>query len=1270
MSRKKLWRPTLFSALGAGFKSDDTVNDGIHLRWNFDSRLGLPFEKGNTTKGNFKVFVMNQPEKSINNVDLFKGNRKAYRIESADLFNINPNSNAQSTIFPFNNKIYFIKRTQHEHVALDWHYKNVSKYINALNALQLQPTSPFLKYMDGIMDGFRPFYFPTKSEWEIAEVCAVDIDFTENPDQDTFNPRSTHRTHRRPRKKFTMQQFKNMNAKNATKLAGDLSKFANITNHSIIKNAVSNFKIKDVKRVNAIKKPKINAISATINSTIIGNFNRNFNIGDHLIANAFKNDVYVRVKAWNRDDQLIDQDWIGKRASNNFAFRGRFGSIPNATVGKLKKRIKLRGAGIEYITFEFVPNKPIYYPKFFKYVFCEDYCRSTKIWSSNTNFETRFNANTNFHTSNRVKNEHYAPFKDNFNWAELSHNLRQHFINDPHVTNMLSKNNTYDTYMYKAQYDAPDAEIDTEDTIKLPMLPSLISASVDPAFANILGLYMYINQLQQDGRDFKVEGDFPFFSDENIAIMDEKLAQLLTNNPSNSILKGLKFTLQDITLCGLILGPRINKKPAPPITAPLDSEAKAIDLPNQNNPKVYDLFGDAQIKIPFSTNEIKPYRRIIAVALDKSLNNSPFENIIEAEEDNLTALDGFSILPGVYMPRTKNGVLTNPMEIDDYFSMPAIDDNTLQYQARGFDIFGRPSKAAQGKVHKLPLPCKAPQGPANLSGQIVTKGDALHFEVIFSLLDGTLPLTATKTNAELWLHDLPVSTEPPHSVTWAGNKTSKLFSINYDNTGSRLNINTITSHCSQLSWSGNTLNRNNANSNLCNTAFSNATPVLTEINPPSFPLGDTGFRTYKLSWQIASKSALTPGIHQWACRIRVKGICVKTGKEVFSVEPVVTATTNITPPPPPVQQPPLTNIPESTYPDHKGDAYYPIDLNDFIAPGDRPSKPLVRLYTITIDKLFNDVSTIVNGEALLNETQFLNAAKSSKLPFKLINTNPIRYDANNRFVEVKVPGNIEAYHVVGVIGCNAYLEELSWSQTGIVLFKTPALVSIPPLEFVYADPFIETNSSKIALQFAVNFPSALADANKPPRLQLFRKNNTLGDSRHRFVDSVEGQINAKHTPDNPSFNFDYIDDEIVALNRYEYEAHLLIFSEKHGHYIKSQVPVTCTAIGEIARNLSFSDSIDEPLVVLAPDKTTITFEFDAGEYDFSLTKTLNDGTQQRHTGKIRQSTLTFKSFKAKLLVNARYTLIFEDPDTNTGTYTLRVSYGQLFTWTKKIEMTP
>lgn len=1257
MSRKKLWRPALFSALGAGFKSDDTVHDGIHLRWNFDSRLGLPYQKSDTKKGNFKVYAMAQNEKSINNVDLFEANTKAFLINSANLFNLN--HNAQTTLLPIDNKVYFIKNTQQDHVALDWHYNNLSNYIKALAFYRPKRDNRFFKYMNNVMKAFSPFYVPTKPEWEIGEVCAIDIAFSRKPVKDNATTPV--------RQLFTMQQFNSMNKANATKLAGDLSKFANITNHNVIKNVVSNYSIDKLSSIKSttvkpltLIKPKITDVNLT--SSILSHVNPN------IITLRYKNDVYARVKAWNSNDQVIDEDWIGTYAKKPLVFNSPFGNTSSSNAGKLKTKVKLRAVGIEYITLEFVKNKPLLYPTTFKYVFCEDYCRSIKLWKTTKELEENiFNANSEYHSESIVKSKHYAPFKKGFDWSNLSNSLKKHFINDPHVNAMLNESDTYKTYMYRAKYDAPDVDLESKDSVNLPLLPALMSASIDPAFANILGLYKFIKDLDYDGRDFKIEADFPFFTKENIEKMDKNLGDLISNN-SSSVLKELQTVLHDIKLCGLILAPRITKKPSPPITSPLNSKITCIDLPNQENANAYDLFGDAEIKIPFKALDIKPYQKIIAVALEKSTNKSNFKNVIDSDEKTVSALDGFSILPGVYLPKTEEGRLINPMEINDYFSLPSSNDNLVQYQGIGFDIFGRPSNTSLGAEHELQLPCKPPQQPANISGQIVTNGDNLLFEINFSLFDGKLPLIAAKDMVELWIHELPMSNNTPERTQWTGNKASKKIMINYDSQGQILNLNTLASTCSNLKWTANKLQRTNTSTAVCNTTFSNATPSVSEIHTASFDHQETGFLTYRLTWKVANKSSLSPGTHQWACRIRVKGLCPKSGETLFSNEPVVAASTNITPPPPPVLQPIIAEIPESTFADNKGHAYFSVDLNDFIPPGDRAAAPLVKLYKLTLDKLYPNIETIVNEDTLLDQTDFLNQAKRSKLPFKLITTDPIRYNEENRFVEVQIPGELETYHVLGVIGCNPFLEEEPWTQSGIIIFKTPKPLQIPELKFVFSDPFTTSGNSQIALQYSIKFINNIL-ISQPPKIQLFRKNKTLGDNQNTFIDIILGELIPSENPSEYIYNFNYLDENLTGQNRYVYEAHLLVFSPKHGHYIKSDLPASCKIISKMEKIPDLAGKIDEPLIQIVDEKMEVTFEFDSGEFDFSLTKVSVNGTRHRYTGKIRNSTLFFDHFEAVLEGTNRFTLIFKDPDISKGTYTIRLSYGQLFTWTKKIETT-
>ncbi len=1275
MNIKKLWRPALFSALGAGFKDDGTVRDGIHLRWNFEPRLGLPFELRRKRKGNFKVFYMNQSVKSIKNIDLFEADRNLYQINFGDLFNLNDNpSGLGGKLLPANNRIYFTKESTPDHVAVDWHIKNSLKYIKALSSMHTAKEKKIIPYIEKVMDGYRPNFVPLNSSQEISEICAVDIDFLRNPLEGSSHFATHGRSGNVP--KFTLRQFEKMNATYTAALTGNLSKFANISNHKIIKDTITNSRIKNFNRTPILRRNVLatHAISTLRNPSLstTARLRNPIRISPTISLSRFSNDIYVKVKAWDKNDQLIAQDWIGKYG-RQFFLAGVGGNAINNS-GKLKTRIKLRAPGIAYITFEFIPNKPKLFPKYFNYVFCEDYCRSEKIWSSSPVYETRFNGVSAYHSPATVRDKHYFPFHKNFNWGQLSQEMRKHFIENNDIQELLKQQSSYATYHYNIHYDAQDATPENFDSIDFPLLSTLLSASIDPSFANILGLYKYIEDLELDGVDFKVEADFPFFEEQNIDKIDVKLTSLLSNNINMGLLQQAKLVFKDTKLCGLILAPRITKKSLPPRPKPLDYTIKTIDLPNQQDPKRVDLFGDAKITIPINENEILPYRRIVAVALDRSKNGSAFENIIEEEDTTFDPLDGFSLLPSVYLPKKEDGILKNPLKINDYFSFPAIATNHIQYQGTGYDIFGRPSNAAVGPVREIVAPCKEPHSPSNLSGQIISKGDALFYEVHFSLHMGKLPLVAKKELVEFTIHEFPESTNPPLKVTWAGHKTAKVFTINFNPTKTKLALNSLATTCRNLSWAGGTLQHSGANAALCNALFSNELPVITKVpDPAAIPaipdLKEYKLVTYKLLWKITTKSALAPAMHRWACRIRVKGICDVSGTIKHSKEAIVTGNIRITPPPPPVQQPILTTIPESTYADYKGDAYFSVDLNDFIAVGNRASKPMVRLYMTTIDKLFDDVTTIVSKNTLLNQVTFLKRAKKEKLPYKLITTNPIRYTASNRFVEVKVPGNLKAYYAIGVIGCNEYLEEVSWKQAGSLIFKTPAPLAIPQLQHIFTDPFIGLGIPKIALQFSAKFSDVLPVAGQLPRIQILRKNNTVLEQQFLYLDTVEGVISDASTATEAIYIFDFIDENVITINRYEYEIFLLIYSVKHGHYIKSTIPIRCKAKAPLEEGIDPTQKIDLPSVISSPTALTISFEFDSGEYDFSLTKRIDGGTKNRYTGKIRNGVLYSKEIDAKLLITNRYKLIFQDNNIENGVYTLRLSYGQGFTWTKKIAVT-
>src|SRR4051812_15693844 len=67
---KQLWRPGAFSATGDGFDNDSTLNKGVHLRWAFDHRLGLPFEQHGKQQGGFNVFQQTAQPRTLLDLDM------------------------------------------------------------------------------------------------------------------------------------------------------------------------------------------------------------------------------------------------------------------------------------------------------------------------------------------------------------------------------------------------------------------------------------------------------------------------------------------------------------------------------------------------------------------------------------------------------------------------------------------------------------------------------------------------------------------------------------------------------------------------------------------------------------------------------------------------------------------------------------------------------------------------------------------------------------------------------------------------------------------------------------------------------------------------------------------------------------------------------------------------------------------------------------------------------------------------------------------------
>lgn len=211
-----------------------------------------------------------------------------------------------------------------------------------------------------------------------------------------------------------------------------------------------------------------------------------------------------------------------------------------------------------------------------------------------TPFVTRFQADPGYHTPDVTKNQHYAPFRQLPDPDVASDVIANKFVGDPDVQKMLEQPTTWTVAQWKSRYEGEG----DETSVALAMLQSLVGTAIDPLMAKILGLYFYADPAAGAvlaGGDIKVEAKFPFFLDKNLQQLELELRALAPGFSLKFLLDNSN-TLLDTSLCGLILGPKIDEKPGPAEPQGFTTAITVTDVPSQVKADSLELLADAEIK--------------------------------------------------------------------------------------------------------------------------------------------------------------------------------------------------------------------------------------------------------------------------------------------------------------------------------------------------------------------------------------------------------------------------------------------------------------------------------------------------------------------------------------------------------------------------------------------------------------------------------------------------------------------------------------------------
>lgn len=963
--------------------------------------------------------------------------------------------------------------------------------------------------------------------------------------------------------------------------------------------------------------------------------------------------VYAWVRGYDRHGRLLAEDWVGLDQTGP------------------KEIARLRSPHLYAIRVEPVAGMPTVTEQEVCWIFCDEYSRAS-IWRE-SGVERRFQLDESAYKEEQVSDFYYAPFRVKREWPAVSQQLMENLAANAYIKELPMQVDTHQLFRFAADLATGDpADQQNLPNIQLPVLASLVHAAADPVMANILGLYAWGKPgIFPEKRDYKVEAYLPFFNTDNLVkLRDQVLAMAATYGIPITTLELEKLTgpegfTRSTALCGLVLSPEIGPKPAPYSPQPFDTHITAIDLLSQEKSNEAEIYVNGRLHIAKPPFDPAPYLQPVSYMVERSLSGVEFANVMEAE-DSPDPLDELGILPAVYMP--KSTADDKHWELRDDFRLASVQPETVQYRLTAFDIFGRPSDPHTGDVENVPIPCYPPVAATSLTAQVNRDQDDLNLEVYFAVSGTIPPLHATPQLLEMTIHPVdPFDSSPVDEIRWTGSITGRTFIVDYLGDGSFLDVDQLTAGCATLTWDGDELLRAALPPGSCDADFP-IDPATVSLDVPMSPLldeGDTGYRLYRLQTKIGDAAELPAGPHRWAVRILTEGVC-PSGDNILSREVTTAAQYLLLPPPPAVVQPPLVAIPESTYPDRQGDAYYNLDLSQFIPANIANSSPMVNIYCAQLPHLTATPEAVVNGDFFApgGDELVQSLGREGRRHFQRVNETPVIYSPADRFYPIPVRGDLEEYHLVGVIGCNAQLDEKDWRKAGFLLFKTPQPVPAPRFHFGSVRPAVVNGAVHITLTYLADFAAELPAGTPAPKVQVMRHDLSTGGVR--FAGESVGVWDEAAG----GYRFEVVDSRAHQWRRYRYEASLLLHAGKLGQMVKSGQPATCTVLAPEVGGLSPFEAAPAPSVAAENGHLVLTFPFTAGDFNFSLVKVLADHSTQRVTGRLYEGAV-YGLANAGLTVNrstGQYTLSYLDNDTQPGTYTLRLWQGQRAAWPQQLEV--
>lgn len=978
-------------------------------------------------------------------------------------------------------------------------------------------------------------------------------------------------------------------------------------------------------------------------------------------APSTNGEPFLFIEGLDRAGRIVAHDWVGQLPS-----------------GAPKTIARLRDAGFATVRLSQVPGQPVVTRTQAKWVLSEDYCRASG-WAAVD--EHWFNADPGFHTVDQAI-EHFAPFKALFSPDQVADAVGNFLLEDADLKKLFQLGeDTFSMAIRSAAFaEAGDARA---GKIDLSLLQSLVASGVDPIMARILGLYGFIDPANQEprGEDLLIEAHLPFFNPANLDQIDTYL-QALYPDAGNNFFRNATQTLTGRALSALIVNPNMGPKPPVPAPGGFSTAIRSNALPAQGTPDQIELLVGTDIDAPIDPVETAPELTPVAYLVERQVSGGGFDNVAEylGESD---ILDDIGILPPVYFPARERGDWQEPLKIADDFTLNSLDSETVQYRITAFDIFGRTSSPALGAITDIEPPCTPPPPPVNPVARVTTDAGRLVLEIDFALNSETPPLEAAWQRLEIVVHQLPPSNplnpdpSPPGAARWSGKVPARHLAIDVL-PGNSLHSAMVQS-CVELEWSPD-LSVTSAPAAVCATQFPLPAPEMISIDPISASFANTGLRSHRLRITIGSTTGMTAGPYRWCARFVTVGTCSASGNNLDSQEVCTAADWLVHAPAPQAASPVTTVVPLTSFPDTQGDSWYDLDLSMFgLADGDR-----INIYKTRLHRLGDGATNLVADGTLQDLTLFEQMARASHTPYERENSAPIQFSATNPFHRIRVEGNRRDIFVLAVVGTNSYQQEQRWADAAVTLFTTPDKLPEPRLKFVQTTRSVDTGERVLLLEYAADFviaPPALS----PPKVQLFRRDLSARQSRLSYIGEALGTLAPPPPGAQTSTRYQFVveDRKQDDWHSYAYEAQLIRFEPATNSFLRGQEPAKALARADwdgAGAPVRATDRISvAPGIVSGLD---VNFEFDCGEFEFTLVRAVAGKISSRFSGRLRNGQLFGLTATHELEIvtregRKRYRLKLHDADAvaipapggadepQDGLYILRVSFGEQATWTNR-----